>query len=48
MGLLLSDAVLIEPLSDETLRLREGTVEWRYALDVAIDPYEDEMADSAE
>jgi hypothetical protein len=45
MGLLLSDTVLLDPLLDETLRLRDGMGAWAYAPEVAIDAYEHELAD---
>ena len=48
MGLLLSDTVLLDPLLDETLRLRDGLGAWAYAPDVARDPYDYEAADPAE
>jgi hypothetical protein len=48
MGLLLSDTVLIDPLLDETMRLRDGLGEWAYALDIAGDPYDYEAADPTE
>ena len=47
MGLLLADAVLLDPLLDDTLRLRDGLSAWAYALDVARDPYKHEAADPA-
>ena len=48
MGLLLSDTVLIDPLLDETLRLRDGLGAWAYAMDAAPDPYESEAIDPSE
>ena len=42
MGLLMSDTLLIDPMLDETLRLRDGLSEWAYGLDVARDPYDHE------
>jgi hypothetical protein len=48
MGLLMSDTVLIDPLLDEMLRLRDGLGAWAYALDLARDPYEHEAADLTE
>jgi hypothetical protein len=35
MGLLMSDTLLIDPLLDETLRLRDGLGAWAYAPGVA-------------
>jgi hypothetical protein len=46
MGLLMSDTVLIDPLLDETTRLRDGLGEWAYALEMSRDAYGDEAADS--
>ena len=48
MGLLMSDTVLIDPLLDETLRLRDGLGAWAYAPEVASDPYDCEAADPTE
>ena len=48
MGLLLSDTTLIDPMLDETLRLRDGLGEWAYDLDVARDAYGYEAADSTD
>ena len=48
MGLLLSDTVLIDPLLDETLRLREGLGAWAYEVDAARDPLEYESGDPRE
>ena len=48
MGLLLSDTVLIDPLLDETMRLRDGLGEWAYAPDAARDVYEHELPDPTE
>jgi hypothetical protein len=48
MGLLMSDTVLIDPMLDDTLRLRDGLGAWAYALDVARDPYEHEVTDLSE
>ena len=45
MGLLMSDTVLIDPMLDETLRLRDGLGAWAYATDVVGDPYDYESAD---
>lgn len=48
MGLLLSDTVLIDPLLDETLRLRDGLGDWPYALEVVSHADERETADLTE
>jgi len=48
MGLLLSDTLLIDPLLDDTLRLRDGLGEWAHELDIARDLSEYEVADSTE
>jgi len=45
MGLLLSDTVLLDPLLDETLRLRDGLGAWAYTPDAVHDAYEHEPAD---
>jgi len=47
MGLLLSDTVLTDPLLDATTQLRDGLGAWAYALDLADDPREYEVADLA-
>ena len=46
MGLLLSDTVLIDPLLDDTMRLRDGLGAWAYETDAPRDRYEREAADS--
>ena len=48
MGLLMSDTVLIDPLRDETPRLRDGLGVWAYVLEAARDIYEHEAADLTE
>ena len=48
MGLLMSDALLIDPMLDDTLRLRDGLSEWAYAMDPMCDRYEHEAADPIE
>ena len=48
MGLLMSDTMLIDPLLDDTMRLRDGLGAWAYAPDAARDVYEHEAADPAE
>ena len=48
MGLLMSDTTLIDPMLDETLRLRDGLGAWAYGPDAAPDPYESEAIDSSE
>jgi len=45
MGLLLSDSVLIDPLLDDTMWLRDGLGAWAYAPEVELDAYEHEPAD---
>ncbi len=45
MGLLLSDTVLLDPLLDETLRLRDGLGGWESKLPAAYDLYEHEATD---
>ena len=47
MGLLLSDTTLLDPLLDETLRLRDGLGAWAYAMDVVGDARQCEVADPA-
>jgi hypothetical protein len=44
----MSDTTLLDPLLDETLRLRDGLGEWACALDVARDVYDYEAADLIE
>ena len=46
MGLLMSDALLFDPMVDETMRLLESLSELAYAHDAARDPYEDDGAES--
>ena len=41
----MSDTMLIDPMLDDTLRLRDGLSEWAYAMDAARDCYEHEAAD---
>jgi hypothetical protein len=48
MALLMSDATRIDPMLDETLRLRDGLSELAYALDATCDGYEHETADPSE
>jgi hypothetical protein len=48
MGLLMSDTLLIDPMLDDTLRLRDGLSEWAYAMDAARDRYEHEAVDPTE
>ena len=48
MGLLMSDTVLIDPLLDETLRLRDGLGAWAYALDLGRDRFEHEAPGPSE
>ena len=48
MGLLMSDTLLIDPLPDDTLRLRDRLSTWAYTLDVASDSYDYEAADPTE
>ena len=48
MGLLMSDTLLIDPLLDDTLRLRDGLGAWAYAVGVASDPFDYEAADPSE
>ena len=48
MGLLLSDTMLVDPLLDDTMWLRDGLGAWAYALDVASDPYDHEAVDPTE
>ena len=48
MGLLLSDTVLLDPLLEDTMRLRDGLGAWAYALDAASDRYDYEAADPTE
>lgn len=48
MGLLMSDTLLIDPLLDDTLRLRDRLGAWAYAPDVAGEPYEHEATDAIE
>ena len=48
MGLLLSDIVLLDPLLDDTMRLRDGLSAWAYGLDAVHDLYEHEAGDPRE
>ena len=48
MGLLLSDTMLIDPLLDDTMRLRDGLGAWAFATDDARDGHDHEAADLIE
>jgi hypothetical protein len=48
MGWLMSDTLLIAPMLDDTLRLRDGLSKWAYAMDAARDCYEHDATDPAE
>jgi hypothetical protein len=45
MGLLMSDTVLIDPLLDDTVRLRDGLGAWACALDATCHGSVHEAAD---
>lgn len=45
MGLLMSDTVLLDPLLDETMWLRDGLREWPSVQDVVRDADDREVAD---
>jgi len=47
-GLLISDTVMLDPLLDDAMRMRDGLGAWPYATDVARDAYEHEAADCIE
>ena len=44
MSLLMSDTLLIDPLLDDALRLRDGLHEWAFAPDATYDVDEHEAA----
>jgi hypothetical protein len=48
MSLLMSDTLLIDPLLDDALRLRDGLHEWAFALDATHEQHPHEAADLSE
>jgi hypothetical protein len=48
MGLLMSDAMPLDPMIDDLTWLRNTVRNWDYAMDSARDTYEYEMAEPTE